>query len=96
MVSYGVYEIAELHEGIRYHSFFNIMPWTKHNYPVLMKYLPQVVRDKAIEIANELIMEENMDGRLAIAIAINQAKKWAARQYLSESRGISYLDRFFH
>ena len=96
MVSYGVFEIAELHQGFKCLSFYNIMPWTKHNYPVSMKYLPQVVRDKAIEIANELIMEENMDGRLAIAIAINQAKKWAARLYRSESGGISYLDRIFH
>jgi len=30
------------------------MPWTKTSYPASMKNLPEVVRDKAIEIANAI------------------------------------------
>ena len=63
------------------------MPWTKYNYPASMKNLPELVRDKAIEIANELLIKENMDEGLAIAIAISQAKKWALRHYGSSAAG---------
>ena len=43
------------------------MPWTKRDYPVSMKNLPGEVRNKAIEIANALLEEKNMDERIAIA-----------------------------
>ena len=54
------------------------MPWTKTNYPVSMKNLPKEVRDKAIEIANALLDERNMDEGIAIATAVSRAKDWAA------------------
>ena len=46
-----------------------------------MMHLPEVVRDKAIEIANALLEEGYDEGR-CIRIAIAQAKRWA------EARGI--------
>lgn len=55
------------------HSFG--MPWTKQDYPDSMKDLDTPVRNKAIEIANTLVEEENMDEGRAIAIATSQAKK---------------------
>jgi uncharacterized protein YdaT len=53
------------------------MPWTKKDYPESMKNLDNKVRDKAIEIANALVEEENMDEGRAISIAISKAKEWA-------------------
>ena len=51
------------------------MPWTKKDYPDSMKNLEESVRNKAVEIANELIEDDYEEGR-AIPIAISQAKKW--------------------
>jgi len=53
------------------------MPWTKKDYPNSMKNLPAAVRNKAVEIANALLDERNMDEGIAIATAISRAKDWA-------------------
>lgn len=53
------------------------MPWTKTDYPVSMKNLPATVRNKAIEIANALLEERNMEEGIAIATVISRAKDWA-------------------
>ena len=52
------------------------MPWTPDRYPTSMRHLSEVVRDKAIAIANALL-EEGMDEGMAIRIAIAKAKDWA-------------------
>lgn len=44
-----------------------------------MKYLPEWVREKAIEIANALLAEGYEEGS-AIRIAITAAKRWANRR----------------
>jgi uncharacterized protein YdaT len=54
------------------------MPWTAQRYPVAMRYLPEPVRRKSIEIANALL-DEGMDEGRAIHIAIAKAKEWAER-----------------
>lgn len=56
------------------------MPWSKSNFPVAMKNLPDKVRGKAIEIANALLEEKKMDEGIAIATAISRAKDWAANR----------------
>jgi len=56
------------------------MPWTKNDYPVSMKNLPAGVREKAIDIANALLEEGEMDEGIAIATAISRAKDWAANR----------------
>ncbi|HJV70170.1 hypothetical protein [Ideonella sp.] len=56
------------------------MPWTAERYPVSMRHLPLLVRDKAIEIANALLAE-GMDEGKAIRIAIAKAKEWAAHHH---------------
>ena len=56
------------------------MPWTKKDYPASMKNLPDEVRNKAIEIANALLEERNMDEGIAIATATSRAKDWAANR----------------
>jgi len=58
------------------------MPWTKDNYPVSMKNLPDEIRNKAIEIANALLEEKNMEEGIAIATAISRAKVWAKNRDL--------------
>ena len=66
------------------------MPWTKTDYPVSMKNLPDRVRVKAIEIANALLEETSMDEGIAIATAISRAKDWAENRNLpSESKAAS-------
>ena len=45
-----------------------------------MKNLPGEVRNKAIEIANALLEESNMDEGIAIATATSRAKDWAANR----------------
>ena len=46
-----------------------------------MKNLPAGVRNKAVEIANALLEEKQMDEGLAIATAISRAKDWAANRH---------------
>ena len=60
------------------------MPWTIERYPASMKYLPPVVRDKAIEIANALLDQDFSEDQ-SIRIGIAHAKKWAERRGLLES-----------
>ena len=55
------------------------MPWDSYHFPVAMKYLPEDVRNKAIEIANALLSRGDDEGR-AIRIGIAQAKKWIGHQ----------------
>ena len=55
------------------------MPWTKKNYPDSMKNLPAPVRNKAVEIANAMLDENNEEG-IAIATGISRAKDWAANR----------------
>ena len=56
------------------------MPWTKSNYPNAMENLRMDVRNKAIEIANALLKEANMEEGIAIATGISRAKDWAANR----------------
>ncbi|UOR13441.1 DUF2188 domain-containing protein [Halobacillus amylolyticus] len=51
------------------------MPWDTTDYPSSLKSLDQVVRKKAIDIANAMIDEGYDEGR-AIPIATEQAKEW--------------------
>ena len=59
------------------------MPWTSERYPVSMKHLHPLVREKAVEIANALLESGHPEGR-AIRIAIARAREWASRRALGE------------
>lgn len=52
------------------------MNWTKNDYPIAMNELDEKTREKAIEIANALVKEENMHEGTAIPIAIGKASLW--------------------
>ena len=51
------------------------MVWTLEDYPASMKNLPDVIRKKAIDIANAMVDEGYKEGD-ALPIAISQAKEW--------------------
>ncbi|WP_412989384.1 DUF2188 domain-containing protein [Pediococcus siamensis] len=51
------------------------MPWDMKDYPASMKNMKELVRKKAIDIANALLADGYPDDR-AIPIATKQAEKW--------------------
>lgn len=55
------------------------MPYSKDKYPDSWKNLDAKVRNKAIEIANEMLKEGYDEGR-AIPIATKKAKEWAEQE----------------
>ena len=57
------------------------MPWDSDYFPVSMRHLSEVTREKAIAIANALLAE-GMDEGKAIRIAIAKAKDWAGEHGL--------------
>ena len=59
------------------------MPWSTSYFPVSMRNLPPLVREKAIDIANALL-EEGMEEGKAIRIAIAKAKEWARHHATEE------------
>lgn len=64
------------------------MPWNMYDYPSAMKNLEELVRKKAIDIANALLSEGYSDDR-AIPIAIKQAKEWYKDADSSEKKEFS-------
>lgn len=68
------------------------MTWTRDAYPDSMKNLDEKTRNKAIEIANTLLEDENYSENRAIPIAISQAKEFVSkRRDLQEDEGAIYL-----
>jgi uncharacterized protein YdaT len=51
------------------------MPWNMEDYPASMKNMKELVRKKAIDIANALLADGYPDDR-AIPIAMKQAERW--------------------
>ena len=51
------------------------MPWYNGDYPPSYKNQPRYLRDKAIEIANEIIQESGDEG-LAIATGLKRARQY--------------------
>lgn len=52
------------------------MPWRNGDYPPSYKNLPKPIRDKAVEIANTLLIDKHMEEGAAIAIGVKNAKRW--------------------
>ena len=55
------------------------MKWTKTEYPADLKKLPEDVREKAIEIGNDLMEQKDMDEKKVVSIATRQALDWQAK-----------------
>jgi len=56
------------------------MPWIRGDYPPSYKNLPARIRNKAVEIANALLIDHGFDEGLAIAVGVKRAKEWAKKQ----------------
>lgn len=72
------------------------MPWTKNDFPDSLKNLNTKVRNKAIEIANTLVDDENMEEGRAIAIATSRAKDWAINRGSQSGKDNSDTDPKTH
>jgi len=68
------------------------MPWNLDDYPASFKNLNQVVRKKAIDIANALVDDGYEEDR-AIPIATSQAKEWADDASDDELKSYKYDDQ---
>ncbi|TKI24240.1 DUF2188 domain-containing protein [Bacillus pumilus] len=64
------------------------MPWTMKDYPASFKSLDNVIRKKALEIANKM-MQEGYDESRAIPFAISQAKEWKKNATEKEIENVS-------
>lgn len=51
------------------------MPWYNGDYPPSYKKQPEYVRDKATEIANEILKESGDEG-IAIATGLKRARQY--------------------
>jgi uncharacterized protein YdaT len=52
------------------------MKWNRNNYPVMMRYLANETRERAIEIAN-LLAKHGYKKEIAVPVAITKAKEEA-------------------
>jgi uncharacterized protein YdaT len=52
-----------------------IMPWPKGDYPPSYKNQPKYLREKAVEIANEILKESGDEG-IAIATGLKKAREY--------------------
>ncbi|GAK47555.1 hypothetical protein LOSG293_080410 [Secundilactobacillus oryzae JCM 18671] len=59
------------------------MPWSMTDYPNSMKNMDNLVRKKAIDIANALVVDGYAEDR-AIPIAMKQAERWFEHASTSE------------
>ncbi|QJW92237.1 DUF2188 domain-containing protein [Spirosoma taeanense] len=58
--------------------------WTTTHFPAAMRSLNPSTRAKAIEIANHLLEQGQLDKQRIVAISVDEARRWA-RQMQSES-----------
>jgi uncharacterized protein YdaT len=57
------------------HPKQSIMPWVNGTYPPSYKNQPEKLRNKAVEIANKLILEDAPEG-VAIATGLKNAREY--------------------
>ncbi len=64
------------------------MSYNRSNYPAVMKNLPDVIKNRAINILNTILTEhDEIEERYAITISINKAKEWVREHVLVENKG---------
>ncbi|GAA4404887.1 hypothetical protein GCM10023187_22730 [Nibrella viscosa] len=71
------------------------MTWSATHFPAAMRSLNPSTRAKAIEIANDLLNQGDMDKHEVIATSIAEARKWARRGYADTDRNGTYMPRRF-
>jgi len=55
------------------------MPWNKGDYPPSYKNQPKKIRDKATEIANEVLKDSGDEG-IAIATGLKKAREFYKKE----------------
>jgi uncharacterized protein YdaT len=63
------------------------MPWTNGNYPPSYKNQPLRLRQKAVEIANNLLMEGAGEG-IAIATGLKRARQFFLKKEKEENEDL--------
>lgn len=51
--------------------------WTATHFPAAMRSLNSGTRAKAIEIANQLMEQGHLDKQQAVAVSVDEARRWA-------------------
>ena len=62
------------------------MPWYNGDYPPSYKNQPKELRDKAVEIANEML-KEGVDEGIAIATGLKRAREYFNSEDESDPKG---------
>jgi uncharacterized protein YdaT len=62
------------------------MPWYNGDYPPSYKNQPQKLREKAVEIANEML-KEGVDEGVAIATGLKRAREYFKSENERDSGG---------
>ena len=69
------------------------MPWYNGNYPPSYKNQPVLLREKAVEIANQLL-EQGTDEGIAIASGLKRARIFFKKQQPTRSTDKKYIETF--
>jgi uncharacterized protein YdaT len=69
------------------------MPWYNGNYPPSYKNQPILLREKAVEIANQLLEQGTEEG-IAIATGLKRARIFFKKQQPSMSTDKKYIEAF--
>jgi uncharacterized protein YdaT len=64
------------------------MPWYNGNYPPSYKNQPVELRNKAVQIANELLLHGAGEG-IAIATGLKRAREYFAERKLKGTRSVA-------
>ena len=51
--------------------------WTPTHFPAAMRSLNHSTRAKAIEIANQLLEQGQLDQQRVVAVSVDEARRWA-------------------
>ena len=62
------------------------MPWYNGSYPPSYKNQPKKIRDKAVEIANEVLSETGDEG-IAIATGLKRARQHFKKETEEKKKG---------
>jgi len=63
---------------------FNFMPWYNGDYPPSYKNQPLTLRQKAVEIANELLLNGADEG-VAIATGLKRARQILSKEAVNDN-----------
>ncbi|WP_460979205.1 DUF2188 domain-containing protein [Spirosoma knui] len=60
--------------------------WTPSHFPAAMRSLNPSTRAKAIEIANQLLEQGQLDKQLVISTSVDMARQWARNLSADQER----------